>query len=129
MIETLAATWWIWLGVSLLSFLAVAINAFLVTYGTALDIAELAYQATKLERKDLPPNPVKGNKEEWKEWGGKTLDVAKNHAVKRATGYAVERATRKIRKVFFSVILFGTGVITAVFFIVTTITSIALAVF
>jgi hypothetical protein len=129
MLEIVAATWWVWLILSLLSFLAVGVNSLLVTYGTAIDVAGLAYQATKISREDLPPNPIKGDKEEWHKWGGKTLGVVKNEAVKRTKSYAIDRATRKIRKIFFGVILLGFGIINAVFFVISVVTALALAAF
>jgi len=116
MLETFAATWWVWLILSIISFLSVAINSLLVTYGTAIDVAGLAYQTTKITKEDLPPNPLKGNKEEWQEWGGKTFDVVKNEAFKRTKNYAIDRATRKIRKIFFGVIIFGFAIINAILF-------------
>ena len=126
MLETLAATWWLWLLLSLLSFLAVGINSLLLSYGTAIDIAGLAYQATKLKREDLPPNPLESNKEDWKEWGGKTAGVVKSEAAKRAKGFVIEKATRKARKVFFSIVLFGFGVINAILFIASVIIALTL---
>lgn len=117
MLEAFAGLWWLWLFLCLASLLAVGINYLLVTYGTAIDVAGIAYQASQIKKEDLPPNPLASTKDDWKNWGNKTGPIIRDEAVKRARGYVVDRATRKIRKIFFGVVLLGFSAVNAVFFI------------
>ena len=105
--EFIAATWWFWLGLAILSIISVGINWILVTYGTAIDIGSLAYKASQIKQEELPKT-----KEEFR---GVALDVAKE----RALTYAKARAFSKVRKVFFGVIMLGLSVFSAGMFLVT----------
>jgi len=104
--EFIAASWWFWLLLSLFSFLSVGINWILVTYGTAIDVGTLAYKASKIKKEDLPQT-----KEEAKDVA---LDIAKT----QAKSYVIARATSKVRKIFFGIVMLGLGALSAGLFLV-----------
>ena len=97
--EFIAAHWLLWLATATFCAIAFAVNSLLVTYGTAIDVGLLAFRASKIKKGELPKT-----REEW-------VDGAVSLGKEQATSYVKGRLLAKIRKVFFSVFVFGLGVI------------------
>ena len=103
--EFIAAHWLIWLVVALVCAAGFGINWLLVTYGTFVDVSILAYKASQIKKEDLPSSRD--------EWVGKAVDLSKN----QAAAYAKSKILAKIRKIFFSVFVLGSGIFFGLLFV------------
>lgn len=109
MLEIFAGLWWGYLLVSMLSLLGVVINYVLITYGTVLDVAGVAWEASKLKKEGLPKDRA-----EWKE---KAIEVATTVAVAKGKEFIVKKLFGKLRKFLFGTVLMFLGIFTGILFV------------